>query len=106
MGLAMAARDGITLDQKEAWMRETHSGAMAAIPPASIFTERHYTIAEIAGLWNVSIDFVRRLFAEEPGVLVFGDQRNERKRRYTTMRIPESVLKRVHNRVLNARSAV
>jgi len=45
---------------------------------------------------NISADAVRRLFQNEPGVLIFGDQSKSYKRRYTTLRIPESVLARVH----------
>jgi hypothetical protein len=60
--------------------------------------ERHYAVAEIAAMWNLSTDKVRDLFEEEPGVLVIG-RRNHRKRRYVTLRIPESVAERVHSRL-------
>jgi hypothetical protein len=60
--------------------------------------ERHYAVAEIAAMWNLSTDKVRHLFEEEPGVLVIG-RRNPRKRRYVTLRIPESVAERVHSRL-------
>lgn len=63
------------------------------------FAERHYTVAEIAAMWKLSRDAVRRLFAKEPGVLVLGQTDGKRqKRRYTTLRIPESVVERVHRR--------
>jgi hypothetical protein len=60
--------------------------------------ERHYAVAEIASMWNLSTDEVRDLFEEEPGVLLIG-RRNPRKRRYVTLRIPESVVERVHSRL-------
>jgi hypothetical protein len=60
--------------------------------------ERHYAVAEIASMWNLSTDKVRDLFEEEPGVLLIG-RRNPRKRRYVTLRIPESVVERVHSRL-------
>lgn len=61
--------------------------------------ERHYTVAEIAVMWNLSKDAVRRLFQNEPGVLVLGDASpRRRKRPYKTLRIPESVARRVHAR--------
>lgn len=59
--------------------------------------ERHYAVAEIAAMWNLSTDKVRDLFEEEPGVLVIG-RRNPRKRRYVTLHIPESVVERVYLR--------
>jgi hypothetical protein len=61
---------------------------------------RHYTVAEIAGLWSLSDDAVRKIFQREPGVLVIEDQNSRsRKRRYRTLRIPEFVLERVHRRL-------
>jgi len=64
------------------------------------FTERHYSVAEVACLWNLSKDFVRRIFDKEPGVLVFEDIRPSRsKRRYRTLRVPQQVLDRVHRRI-------
>lgn len=64
------------------------------------FAEHHYTVAEIAQMWSLSQDFVRRLFEREPGVLVLGQERTRNgKRRYRTLRIPASVVERVHRRV-------
>jgi hypothetical protein len=60
--------------------------------------ERHYAVEELASIWGVSDDFVRRLFLHEPGVVVFFKYRPG-KRTYRTMRIPESVARRVHRRM-------
>ena len=69
----------------------------SGVPPTH--TERHFTVAEVAAMWNLSADAVRRLFARESGVLVFGQTSGRsHKRRYTTLRIPESVVERVHRR--------
>ena len=69
---------------------------------ASQATERHYSPAEIAELWNLSVDTVRKIFEKEPGVLVIGTAQPRRgKRSYTTMRIPREVIERVHRRLLN-----
>ena len=59
-------------------------------------SERHYTAAEVAAMWSLSKDTVRRMFQDEPGVLVLGGRSSSRKRRYVTLRIPLSVLERVH----------
>jgi hypothetical protein len=69
--------------------------------PNPRFQERHYAVSEIAELWNFSADVVRKLFEREPGVLVLGDDGSRTKRRYTTLRIPQSVLERVHRRLCN-----
>jgi CRP-like cAMP-binding protein len=66
--------------------------------PTSV--ERHYAVTEFAETWHLTADKVRDLSEEEPGVLVIGQRRARRKRRYITLRIPQSVLERVHARLL------
>jgi len=59
--------------------RESHpsrGGPQQAQPGRS--QERHYTVAEIAAMWNLSQDFVRKLFENEPGVLVVGSAASRR----------------------------
>ena len=71
-------------------------------PIASVpaFADRHYSPAEIAERWSLSADAIRKLFEKEPGVLVIGSTVPRRgKRHYTTLRIPEHVLERVHRRL-------
>lgn len=75
---------------------EQISSSASQSQAGSVFAERHYTVAEIAAMWNLSKDAVRRMFQNEPGVLVLGGRSKGRKRRYTTLRIPQSVLERVH----------
>jgi len=65
----------------------------------SVHTERHYAVAEIAEMWNLSPDKGRELFEHEPGVLVIGESNPRRKRRYRTLRVPQSILERVHHRL-------
>jgi hypothetical protein len=51
----------------------------------SPFIERHYSASELAALWNLSLDTIRRIFENEPGVLVLGEDKPKRnRRRYTT----------------------
>jgi hypothetical protein len=71
----------------------------------SVHVERHYAVAEIAEIWNLSADKVRELFENEPGVLVIGERSPRHKRRYVTLRIPQTVLERVHHR-LSSKSGV
>jgi len=61
--------------------------------------ERHYAVIEVAEMWNLSPDKVREIFEHEPGVLVIGDRNPRYKRRYLTLRIPHTVLQRVHSRL-------
>jgi len=64
----------------------------------SVALEQHYSISEIAALWAISEKTVRRIFDREDGVLRWGSAETTRKRAYQTLRIPESVLLRVHRR--------
>jgi hypothetical protein len=60
---------------------------------------RHYSVPEVAKMWNLSEDSVRRLFDHEPDVIVMGSKPLGSGRAYRTLRIPESVLRRVHRRM-------
>lgn len=95
------ARFKTSFEEKARWMQDRVAppSAIAGVPPSpSAVTERHYAVAEVAELWNLSTDAIRKLFQDEPGVLVIGSQ-SPHKRRYTTLRIPASVLQRVHRRM-------
>lgn len=64
-------------------------------------TEKYYRVADVAKILGLSSDKVRRMFQNEPGVLVFHAPPKKYKRGYTTLRIPESVLMRVMRRSTN-----
>jgi hypothetical protein len=66
-----------------------------ASPEDAILSEPYLTPAEIAELWRVSVDTVIRLFEHEPDVLILAKPAAKQKRRYRTIRIPNSVLVRV-----------
>lgn len=61
--------------------------------------ERHFSIKEVADMWNFSVDTVRRLFEREPGVLRYGHPEELHRRRYISISIPQSVVERVHRRL-------
>src|SRR5258707_12064216 len=58
--------------------------------------EKHYSVSELAVMWNLSENTIRRMFENEPGVLIWGATEGRFKRRYTTLRIPETVVLRVY----------
>ena len=64
-----------------------------------VVEEKHYSVSEISKLWNVSVDLVRDTFAGEKGVLKWDRPATRTKRAYSLLRVPESVLVRVHRRL-------
>jgi hypothetical protein len=59
----------------------------------------HYSPVELAGAWGVSVETVRSIFREEPGVLKLGKTGTKYRRGYFTLRIPQEVAERVHRRL-------
>jgi hypothetical protein len=75
-----------------------HKNTVLELTQISPTSERYYNVQEIAAMWNISKDKVRRIFQNEPGVLILPSRTKGSKRRYTMLRVPHSVLERVHRR--------
>ena len=73
--------------------------SLGNVEPSDESLERHYSPEEVALMWGLSARTVRRMFGNEPGIIEFGNKETMKKRRYMTIRIPESVLARVHRRL-------
>jgi len=58
--------------------------------------EKHYTVADVASLWQLSEDSIRRIFRDHPGVLKLASPEQRFKRGYCVLRIPESVVQKMH----------
>lgn len=61
--------------------------------------ERHFSIKEIAEIWGLCENSVRDIFKNEPGVVRIHRPPSRYKRAYTTIRIPQGVVERVHRRM-------
>ena len=67
--------------------------------PAGTAFEHHFTPRELAELWKFDESTIRRMFIDEPGVLIYGkEKRRDGRRDYVTLRIPESVAQKVYER--------
>ena len=68
----------------------------------SLTHEPHYEPKDLSTLWKVSPQMIRKIFINEPDVLLIGEPSRrvgkKLKRSYLTMRIPYSVAERVHQR--------
>jgi hypothetical protein len=74
----------------------------AGNPPRVL--EKCYSPDALADAWGYSADTIRKMFENEPGVQIMGNKQSTRhKRRYRTMKIPESVARRVWNRLASRR---
>lgn len=62
------------------------------------FIEKHYRIAELAEIWGIGRETVRKIVKDEPGVIQI---RQGRKKAHTTYSVPESVARRIHSRMSN-----
>jgi hypothetical protein len=60
--------------------------------------ERHYRVGELARLWGLGRETVRRLVQNDPDVIKI---RMGRKKAHTTYSVPESAARRIHTRLLN-----
>jgi hypothetical protein len=67
-------------------------------PPAP--PERYLTVGQVSRRRNLSSDTIRRLYINEPGVIVI-TKPNPRKRIFRSLRIPETVERRVFARMTN-----
>lgn len=61
--------------------------------------ERHYRVSELAEMWRLGRETVRKLVMNEPGVIKI---RLGRKKAHTIYSVPESVARRIHTRLLHA----
>ena len=64
-------------------------------------TEPHYSVQDVAAMWNMSTQTVTRLFDDVPGVLKISMPRllthNRKHKTHVTLRIPATVLEQVHS---------
>lgn len=72
------------------------------LAPIDLASEKHYSIIEISKLWALSQKTVRKIFENEPGVIQWGAEETRHKRGYRTLRVPETVLLRVHRKLRHA----
>jgi len=61
-------------------------------------TEKHFNVAEVAELWGIGENTVRRMFEDTPGVLRISMPTLTKRRHKpkVTLRIPLSLLERTH----------
>jgi hypothetical protein len=71
--------------------------------PSCVYNEKHYTIPELSKMWGLSVDTIRALFESVPGVLTISRPETMHKRRYNSLRIPDSVARMVYAKHISTR---
>jgi hypothetical protein len=61
--------------------------------------EKHYLICDLAELWGLGRETVRKLVKDDPGVIKI---QMGRKKAHTFYSVPESAARRIHTRLLNS----
>ena len=85
--------------RKPASYSSAFGAPIAEVTSIDLSREKHYSIAEVAKLWDLSEKTIRRMFEHEPGVLCWGKSEARFRRGYRTLRIPETVMLRVHRQL-------
>ena len=67
--------------------------------PGETAFEKHYRVGDLARLWGLGRETVRKLVKDDPGVLKI---RMGRKKAHTIYSVPESAAHRIHTRLLNS----
>lgn len=60
--------------------------------------EKHYRVGELARMWGLGRETIRKLVKDDPGVVKI---RMGRKKAHTIYSVPESAAHRIHTRLLN-----
>jgi hypothetical protein len=60
--------------------------------------EKHYRLGELARMWGLGRETVRKLVKDDPGVIKI---RMGFKKAHTVYSVPESAARRIHTRLLN-----
>jgi hypothetical protein len=100
-------KKGITMTNQRYYPQEAPSfrGLARIEPPMKNTTnppaprnalEPHYTLAQIAEAWGISVRIARLIFRDVPGVVDVRNKTSLTARAYTILRIPASVAARVH----------
>ena len=72
---------------------------MAGLQIENTTFEKHYRISDLARLWGLGRETVRKLVKDDPGVIKI---RMGRKKVHTIYSVPESAAHRIHTRLLNS----
>jgi hypothetical protein len=79
----------------------TKADTPAKVEEIPVPFEEHFSIAELAARWDIGASTLRRMLADEPGLIRFGESRirRNRQRPHVSIRVPLSVAQRFYRRI-------
>jgi len=102
----LTRRQAIALARRSPKFRTWYAATSVYIPTqddtscTGVEHEKHFTLSELAATWGLSVETIRRLFADDPGVVTMPSASGPTGRRqYFTLRIPSTVAARLHKRL-------
>jgi hypothetical protein len=76
-------------------MHRTERNTINFMVPDDTF-EKHYRIGDLAEMWSLGRETIRKMLVDEPGVIKV---RMGRRKTHTTYSVPASVAERIHKRL-------
>jgi hypothetical protein len=102
----LTQRQAIALARRSLKFRTWYAATSVYIPTkddtssTGVANEKHFNLSELAATWGLSLETIRRLFADDAHVVkIPGASGPAAGRRYCTLRIPSSAAARLHKRL-------
>lgn len=102
----LTQRQAIALARRSLKFRTWYAATSVYIPTkddtsgTGVENEKHFDLSELAATWGLSVETIRKLFADDPRVGKMPSASGSAgRRRYCTLRIPSTVAARLHKRL-------
>ena len=102
----LTQRQAIALARRSLKFRTWYGATSVYIPTkddtssTGVENEKHFDLSEVAAMWGLSVETIRKLFAADPRVVKIPSTSGPAgRRRYGTRRIPSSAAARLHKRL-------
>jgi hypothetical protein len=102
----LTQRQAIALARRSLKFRTWYAATSVYFPTTDdtsstgVENEKHFDLSELAATWGLSVETIRKLFADDPRVVKSPIASGPTgRRRYCTLRIPSSAAARIHKRL-------
>jgi hypothetical protein len=101
----LTQRQAIAVARRSLKFRTWYAATGVYIPTeddssTGVENEKHFNPSELAATWGLSVETIRKLFADDPRVVKIPSTSGlSGRRRYCTLQIPSSAAARLHKRL-------